>query len=221
MRFGSLYIALFCSLCLAQAQQIAGGVKGGIRTPGDVSGFSLQSPESKSYVVGPMLELRLPWRLGVEFDALYRRFGYTSAFQTCCASGITRERANSWEFPLIVKYHYPVHTAHPFVGTGFDPRTVRGSDVSSGSFLSGVTTNPPTSIYTYYFNRRTSTDYAVAKGFVISGGVDLDVGHIRISPEVRYVHWEAPFLNQVGGDGSYHIQSTQNELFILLGISLH
>ncbi|HEV3197258.1 MAG TPA: hypothetical protein VGZ73_05110 [Bryobacteraceae bacterium] len=168
-----------------------------------------------------MLDLRLPWRLGVEFDALYRRFGYTSLFQSCCASGITRERANSWEFPLIVKYRLPVPVAHPFVGAGFDPRTVHGSDVSSGSFLSGIATNPPASIYSYYFNRGTSTDYAVTKGFVVSAGVDLDTRHIRISPEVRYLHWNAPFLDQSGGDGSYHVQSAQNECYILIGVSLH
>ncbi len=166
-----------------------------------------------------MVEVRLPWRLGVEFNALYRRFGYTSRFQSCCATSITRERANSWEFPLIVRYRLPAPVVHPFVGAGYDPRTVRGSDVSSGSFLSGITTNPPASLYTYYFNRRTSTQYRTTHGFVISGGIDLGAGHVRVLPELRYVRWNTPFLDQVGGDGSYRIQSAQNEIFLLLGIA--
>jgi len=168
-----------------------------------------------------MLELRLPWRLGVEFDALYRRFGYTSRFQSCCASSITRERSNSWEFPLIAKYRFPMPLAHPFAGVGYDPRTVRGADVSSGSYLSGITANPPASIYTYYFNQRSRTHYPVTHGVVISGGIDLGKGRLRISPELRYVHWSAPFLDQTGGDGSYRIQSVQNEVFVLVGIAWH
>jgi hypothetical protein len=203
----------------ALSQQFALGVKGGIQTSDDVRGFSVQSSESKRYIIGPMLELRLPWRLGIEFDALYRRLGYTSQSGGCCASAIHRERANSWEFPLIVKYRLPARLARPFAGVGYDPRTVHGSDVSSGSYLSGITTNPPASIYTYYFNRRISTDYRVTHGLVICGGVDLDAKHIRISPELRYVRWNTPFLDQVGGDGSYFIQSAQNELSILVGIS--
>lgn len=165
-----------------------------------------------------MLEFRLPWSLGIEFDALYRRFGYTSLFGSCCASAIIRERANSWEFPLLLKYRLPGRV-HPFAGVGYDPRRVRGADISSGSSLTGITTNPPGNIYTYFFNRRTSTNYPVTHGLVISGGLDLGGKHLRVAPELRYVHWTAPFLDQVGGDGSYRIQSAQNELFILVGIS--
>jgi hypothetical protein len=33
------------------------------------------------------------------------------------------------------------------------------------------------------------------------------------------VRWNKPFLDQVGGDGSYFIQSARNEVFILVGIS--
>ena len=93
------------------------------------------------------------------------------------------------------------------------------SDVSSWSYLSGITTNPPANVYTYFFNQRTNTDYRITHGFVLCGGVDLDASHIRISPELRYVRWNKPFLDQVGSSGSYFIQSARNELFILVGIS--
>jgi hypothetical protein len=118
----------------ALAQRIAVGVEGGVRTMDDVSG-SL-TPESKRYIVGPMVELRLPLRLSFEFDALYRRFGFTG-YQSLddLANSITRERANSWEFPMILKYNLPGVLAHPFVGVGYAPRTVHGTDVSSGSYL--------------------------------------------------------------------------------------
>src|SRR5579864_2459048 len=183
MRFScpSITFLFLALLCQAQAQNVAVGVKGGIRTTYDVSGFSVLSAESQRYTVGPMLELQLPGHFGVEFDALYRRFGYTSSFQSCCASAITRERSNSWEFPLIAKYRFPLPLAHPFAGVGYDPRSVRGSDVASGRYLSGFSANPPADIYTYYLNQRTNTNYPVTHGIVISGGVDLGNRHLRIS----------------------------------------
>ena len=224
MRFIAFFAAFFFLLLWsenpAQAQPFAVGVKAGVRTTGDISGFSLQSAESQRYTLGPMVELRLPLHLGIEFDALYRRLGYTSTFGSCCASSITRERSNSWEFPIIAKYRFPGRRIlHPYVGVGYAPRTVHGSAVTSGSYLSGVTSNPPASIYTYYFNQRADTHYPVTHGLVVSGGLDLGPSHFRISPELRYVHWNQPFLTAVGGDGSYFLRSSQDELFVLFGLS--
>lgn len=213
-----LYSCVIGSLALpllnahpAAAQQFEVGVKGGIRTTDDVSG-SLTS-ESKRYIVGPMLDVRLPLRLSFEFDALYRRFGYTGYASSCCGSSITRERSNSWEFPLLLKYRLPEFLAHPFVGVGYAPRTVHGAAISSGSFLSapGQTT--------YFFNQHSNTNYSVTHGVVASAGVSLGAGHVRFSPELRYVHWSAPFLNAFGGDGSFQFVSKQDEFFVLLGVS--
>lgn len=121
---------LFLSAYIARAQPIAIGVEGGLQTTGDVSGTL--SPESKRYIVGPKLEVRLPWRLSFEFDALYRDIGFTGHGESCCGSSITRERDSSWEFPMIVKYRLPgVARLRPFVGTGYDPRIVHGRVVWS------------------------------------------------------------------------------------------
>ena len=198
------------------AQRLELGVKGGIRSTGNVMG-TLTS-ESKRYIVGPQLEVRLPLRLSVEFDALYRRVGFTGYADSCCAHSITRERANSWEFPILLKYRLP---ARFFVGAGYAPRMIHGTAVSSGSDLSGISQNPPMDIITYYFNQRSDTNYRMTHGVVVSGGVDLPAGHLRISPELRYVHWSSPFLSQFGGDGSFEFVSKQHELFVLLGISWH
>jgi hypothetical protein len=200
---------------LSVAQQVAIGVVGGVRTTDEVSG-TLKS-ESKRYVVGPMVDIRLPVRLSFEVDALYRRFGFTGYTQSCCANSITRERANSWEFPMILKYSFPVVPAHPFVGVGYAPRTIHGTDVSSGSYLSGSSL----STYIYFFNQHSPANYSVTHGVVVSGGVNLGVGRVRFSPQVRYVHWNAPFLNEFGGDGSFQFVSKQDEVFVLLGVSWH
>jgi len=52
---------------------------------------------------------------------------------------------------MVLKYTLPAVPAHPFVGVGYAPRTIHGTDVSSGSYLSGISQNPPRSIYTYFF----------------------------------------------------------------------
>lgn len=186
------------------AQRIALGVELGVRTTEDVSGTL--SPESKRYIVGPMVDIALPMRFSLELDALYRRVGFTGYSSSCCGYSITRERANSWEFPIILKYWLP-----------YAPRMVKGTDVSSGSFLSGNYNIYPG--YEYFFNRRSGTSYSVTHGVVVSGGVDLRVGHIRLSPGLRYVHWNAPFLDQEGGDGSFRYLSTKDEVFLLLGVA--
>src|SRR5450631_3909309 len=125
---------LLLSAHFALAQPLTVGVEGGLRTTGDVSGTL--TPESKRYIIGPKVEVRLPWRLSFEFDALYRDVGFTGYAGSCCGSSITRERDRSWEFPMIVKYHFrSVARLHPFAGGGYAPRIVHGSDVSSGSFL--------------------------------------------------------------------------------------
>jgi hypothetical protein len=122
---------------------------------------------------------------------------------------------------MIVKYRLPVSLVHPFVGVGYAPRVIHGTDVSSGSYLSGMTSNPPMDIYTYYFNQHSNTNYSWTHGVVVSGGVSLGAGHVRFTPEMRYVRWNAPFLNSYGGDGSFQFVSKQDEVFVMLGLSWH
>ncbi|MCU1258986.1 MAG: hypothetical protein JWO80_1871, partial [Bryobacterales bacterium] len=169
MRFSFQFVStlalVFVSGQSIVAQRIALGVELGVRTTEDVSGTL--SPESKRYIVGPMVDIVLPMRFSLELDALYRRVGFTGYFSSCCAYSITRERANSWEFPTILKYRLPVVPAHPFVGIGYAPRMVKGTDVSSGSFLSGNYNIYPG--YEYFFNRRSGTSYSVTHGVVVSG----------------------------------------------------
>jgi len=193
------------------SQRLEVGVEGGVRTTGDVSGTL--APESKRYIIGPKVEIRLPLHLSVEFDALYRRFGFTGDDYFFVGNIITRERANSWEFPMILKYRIPVVPGHPFVGAGYAPRTVHGTDVSSGYFNSD-------SVRYVIINERSDTSYSVTQGVVISAGLSLGVGPVRFSPELRYVHWIAPFLDESFNPGNLYL-SRQNEVFVLFGISWH
>jgi hypothetical protein len=212
----ALLSATFCA-AHAPAQQFGFGVVGGVWTTADVSGTL--HPESKRYILGPEAELRLPLGLSVEADALYRRIGYTGYSSTVVGSSITQVRANSWEFPVMAKLRLPSVIAHPFVGIGYAPRTIHGSAVSSGSYLSGITQNPPASVYTYYSNQHSNVSFPTTHGLIVSGGVEAGLGPIHISPQIRYVHWNAPFLNAQGGDGSFQFSSSQDEVLLMLGVT--
>jgi hypothetical protein len=209
----SALVFLFLTAHLAIAQPIAIGVEGGLKTTGDVSGTL--NPESPRYIVGPKVELRLPLHLSLEVDALYRDIGFTGYSESCCTNFVTRERDSSWEFPIQVKYRFPtVARLHPFVGIGYASRIVSGHDTFFGT-MENVQTGAISSV-----SGQNSVSYPATQGLVVSGGVEFGPRHLSFSPELRYVHWNAPFLNENGGNGSSRYASPQDELFVLVGIAL-
>jgi len=59
------------------------------------------------YLIGPEVDLNLPFHLGVEVDALYRRYRLGG-------SGV-----NEWDFPILLKYRFQaVPVLHPFIDAG-------------------------------------------------------------------------------------------------------
>jgi hypothetical protein len=216
-RFSGLFLLLLMSANPAAAQLLGLGIEGGARLSTDAHGTI--NSESKRYIVGPRVDLHL-WRVfSVEVDALYRNVGFTAFENSSVISELVRERAASWEFPVIIKYRYPGFRAHPFLGAGYDPRVVHGTDITNGAFASGITSGVTT--YTYLLNQQSTTSYSVAHGAVINGGMDFVAGPVHISPELRFVHWAAPFLNvnQNGSTGSPKFNSSRNELFVLFGVT--
>jgi hypothetical protein len=61
-----------------QAQSLSLGVKGGIPFTDAVEGSFGNRSEARRYTVGPMVEIGLPLSLAVEFNALYKRTGYST-----------------------------------------------------------------------------------------------------------------------------------------------
>jgi hypothetical protein len=56
-----------------------------------------------------------------------------------------------------------------------------------------------------------------SQGLVIGGGVQVGIGRLRLSPGVRYTHWNnTPITGTFGNGPSW--QSTQNQVDILVGI---
>ncbi len=96
-------LLLIAPICYPQTAFV-GAVAGG-RLTDDVAGSA--RPESRRYVVGPMIELTLPLNFSVEFEAMYHRHGYSADAFNMAQFQIDRERANSWEFPILIRYKLP------------------------------------------------------------------------------------------------------------------
>jgi len=203
----------------AVGQFLGLGVTAGARLSDET--FGNINTESKRLIFGPRVDFHLPRHFFVEVDALYRLFGFTAYQQSATTNVIIRERANSWEFPVILKYRYTGYRTHPFLGAGYAPRFVNGNDVANGAYLTGIRSGIP--IYTYLIDQKSKTSYPVSHGAVVSGGVEFVAGPVHISPELRYTHWTPPFLNfnESGLAGGYKYNSDRNELLVLVGVTWH
>ncbi len=206
--------------CVCFGQTVSIGVVGGVRTTDDLTGGGATSV-SKRYVVGPSLEIGLPFRLAVEADALYRRAG----FQTSVSSGSyyvhADQHANLWEVPILLKYRIPLPAAKPFLEAGYAIRVVGGSISSSNveNLPYPCGTGMGETCSTYYSNWSTS------HGLVVGGGVQFALGQLRLSPTVRYTHWTGSTVSGAFAGPKeifYNIppwQSNQNQVDVMLGVA--
>jgi hypothetical protein len=188
----------------AIAQPVTFGVKGGVPVNDFFS--TVESPNfgfnshTQRYIVGPTFEVRLPFGLGIEFDALYRHLNYSATNGTGSALVTQAVSGNSWEFPLMAKYRFPTKVVRPFVDAGITWNTLTGVKQSIES-ATGISNTPPTT--------------QSVKGFVMGAGIDIHALVIHLSPEIRYTHWgSSSFVDPVS-----LVRVSQNQGEFLLGIT--
>lgn len=150
---------------------------------------------SNSYLIGPTLGVRLPLGFSVEGDALYKR-QTLSLGQVFGLSGIGTH-ADSWEFPVMLKFAAGKGSIGPLLGAGVTVRHVNNfRDV-------------PTFLLT-------SSTAANSVGFVAGGGLRIQAGAVSITPEVRYTRWNAGSFTQSLIDT---ITGGRNQAQVLIGIT--
>ncbi len=163
--------------------------------------------ESKRYLVSPAVELRLPLRSAVEVDALYSRFGLRSAQDGFFGFTAQSQRANSWEFPILGRFR-PIRPI--FIEIGYVPRTMTGTTHFDSTIIDVAGDR----------TRQVSDQkmaYQFTHGLIAGAGVDLPLGHLRFSPDVRYTRWFNRSFDHQGSHG-FSLQSPRNRAEILLGI---
>ena len=194
----------------ASPQPFSYGVKVGTPLTDFISTVqNVSSSVPNRFIAGVTGELHLPFGLGVEVDALYRRIHYQDTIGNPLNAFTTdRTTANSWEFPILAKYRFPAKLVRPYVDAGIAFDTLSGvtdtvTQLVAPSNTSTHTTSTPTAL------QNTST-----KGFVIGAGISVHAIVIHLSPEIRYTRWGASQFNLAGV-----LSSNQNQAEFLLGIT--
>ena len=181
-----LFLPLFCPAVFG-ADWFTAGVRAGMpltdafqsATSGDLS---LKSA-TKNFTIGPSAELLLPFGLGIEVDALYKRTSIE-------VNGAGASTASSWEFPLLAKFRLP--------GVGLRPYVAGGAAFRKFGELMHFAVGP---------DRSTS-------GIVLGGGIELKVGRLRISPELRYTRWGS---GETSGESV--LRYNRNQADFLIGVT--
>lgn len=157
----------------------------------------------RRYTIGPAVEFALPLRLRVQADFLYKRLDRTENLSFVgLRRTIRREKANSWEFPLALKYVWELGTAKPFVLAGGSIRWINSFEGSLETFELVPNALEPYSLREYRID-----DALAEGGWVLGSGMRFDVGILKISPEIRYTRWT-----------SERFLPTRNQMEFLLGV---
>lgn len=193
------------------AQPISIGIKGGLPLTEFVDTFSdggVTLRSSNHLIIGPSVELRLPGGIGVEVDALYRRFNYNANSSVVNSILNIQTSGNSWEFPLLLKKRLggegPIH---PFLGAGLSFSKLSG--------LKSVVTNPQ-NVVTLNQPPELKNDFAT--GVVIAGGIDIHVVLLHIVPEIRFTRWNRDQIDGTIPSGG-SVSSNRNQAEFLIGIT--
>jgi opacity protein-like surface antigen len=194
-------ISIFFLTQVAFAQPFSFGIRGGVPFTGAFSDLTTTSgiefdrlySGSNEYLIGPMVELHLPFGFSVEADALYHPLDLTQEINNGTSTFTSSTRINSWEFPILAKYHFlPFPIVKPYIEAGPSFRAT-GQAVSN------------------YFSK---------VGLTIGAGVEIKLFKLRVEPELRYIRWGAD-ANLTYGPApvSNLAASNVNQVEFLVGIA--
>lgn len=197
--------ALLLLTGVSSAQPVGIGAKVGLPLS-DVftvtgTGFNSEKPP---LTAGPFIELRLPARLAIEFDALYEglRFHYNAQPVVEIVDG----SAQSWQFPLLLKYRFGRRGAYPFVSGGVAALYIGQVGISGQSSL-------PDNVRSVL--QRVGSTF-VNGGGVVGGGVEFRLGPVRIAPELRFTRWAIRQSTETNG---VSLSMEQSRVHLFVGVS--
>ena len=192
------------------AQPFSAGIKGGVPLTDFLNAagngvFNYTAPTQR-YIIGGVAEVRLPLGLGVEFDALYRRLGYSGSGNLVDVFTASATTANNWEFPLLLKYRFHFPVVRPYLDAGVAWDTLAGlkQTITGVSRLDLSSTSSPSEL------KKNTT-----MGFVAGGGVDIHAIFLHISPEIRFTRWNSAQISDAAG----LLHSNLNQAEFLVGFT--
>ena len=207
-------------LIMATSTGVAGpfsvGIKAGVPLTDFLNSVNSGTPanlvynsNTNRYIFGGTAEVHLPAGFGIEFDALYRHFNYTS--HSSLVDVITNNRAtgNAWEFPILVKYRFPTPLVKPFLDAGIT------FDTLSGLKQELTTIVAPNRVTTSSTGNPAELHNSTTAGVVLGVGLDIHAVVVHISPEIRYTRWGSAHFKIPNGS----LLSDQNQAEFLIGFT--
>jgi len=201
----------------AFSQPFSFGVKAGVPLTDFINAAESTTPSglidfathTNRYIAGVTGEVRLPFHLGIEVDALYRHLDYQSSVQTSTTTSSSSTTANAFEFPVLGKYRFGAKVLHPFVDAGVAWDTLQG--------LKQGVTNVASTVYQTVTGSPLTSDVqnSTVRGYVTGAGLDIHFLVIHIQPEIRFTRWGAKHFF----DPSGLLNSNQNQAEFLLGLT--
>ncbi len=197
-------------LCLAIAapaalpQLFTAGIKAGVPLTDALEtgtgAFSNFTSDNRKYTIGPTIEMNLPFGLGVEFDALYKRLGYDETL-TGPPELHRTVTANAWDFPVLLKVKTGMQPIRPYFVIG---PTFRGlTNLKQAGDFFQLSTSDPEEVQRHFNTGLTA-------------GVGLRLGgRVAFSPEVRYTRWGWDDIRDVSG----LIHSNKDQVELLIGLT--
>ncbi|MGB9457475.1 MAG: outer membrane beta-barrel protein [Bryobacteraceae bacterium] len=196
---------------VALAQPFSAGLKAGLPLTDFLSELQgTSTTNTNHYLVGPEVELRLPFGLGVEFDALYRHFSYTNVLGSAGNAVTSIGSAGNWEFPLVVKYRFPSKIVRPYVEAGVAWDTLSGLKNAVSEAVCGGPSGPVCNVLIAPPTATSKT----TMGVVLGGGIDIHAIVIHVSPELRFTRWAQQYFNLSGV-----LNSGKNQAEFLVGFT--
>ncbi len=160
------------------AQRVGIGIKAGVPLtdvlkPGAITQGKV---DTTRLTIGPVIDLRLPFGLGLETGALYKRFRQTGM----AGSTNVDQTGKSWEFPILAKVRLPGALVHPYVEGGYSYS--RLTDIVK-PFQTAVT------------NPKDLVASVTRPGFVMGAGMEIGSGKLRLVPGLRWTRYsESSFI---------------------------
>jgi hypothetical protein len=168
--------------------------------------------DTKRYTFGPTVELRLPMRLSVEADLLYKRLDFDQTKSLIGATTDSSTTANSWEVPIAARYRlFRSRVVSPYGRAGGSFRKLTG--VHQNSVVHMVTFPPSTS--TRSTDEPSELQHTSTTGLVLGAGLDFKIPLLHLTPEVRYTRWRANLFQ----DSSGLLSSSRNQVEFLVGVT--
>jgi hypothetical protein len=202
----------------ALAQPLSAGLKAGLPLTDFLSeAQGTSTTKTNRYLFGPEVEVRLPFGLSVEFDALYRHFSYTNVLGSASTAVTSIGSSGNWEFPLVAKYKFSGKPGkkglpkilRPYLEAGVAWDTLSGLKNTATEAVCGTgTVCPALAVAPPAATSQTTM------GVVIGGGIDIHAIMIHVAPEIRFTRWADQYFNLSGV-----LNSSKNQAEVLVGIT--